>query len=156
MWRRLKDSGSNPKAERRLKVEGGRKAAQRSRGSNPKVEGRNYPKARSGFGLLSAFGFRASDQDFRQCFSDIPCAAIALRNDGKTDGPCDSQPRWGWPIPPAFPRVARGSQPWAGGHNPFGIAGLKALRKKAEPRSGFGFRNSIDPWSSKRLQFRSH
>ena len=31
------------------------------------------------------------------------------------------QPRWGWPTPPAFPRVARGSQPWASGRNPFGI-----------------------------------
>ena len=31
------------------------------------------------------------------------------------------QPRWGWPTPPAFPRVARGSQPWAWGRNPFGI-----------------------------------
>jgi len=42
------------------------------------------------------------------------------------------QPRWGWPIPPAFPRVARSprlrsalrrgkSQPWALGRNPFGI-----------------------------------
>jgi hypothetical protein len=31
------------------------------------------------------------------------------------------QPRWGWPTPPAFPRVARGSQPWALGRNPFGI-----------------------------------
>ena len=29
--------------------------------------------------------------------------------------------RWGWPTPPAFPRVARGSQPWAWGRNPFGI-----------------------------------
>ena len=29
--------------------------------------------------------------------------------------------RWGWPTPPAFPRVARGSQPWALGRNPFGI-----------------------------------
>ena len=35
-----------------------------------------------------------------------------------TTGP---QPRWGWPTPPAFPRVARGSQPWALGRNPFGI-----------------------------------
>src|ERR1039458_9975684 len=32
-----------------------------------------------------------------------------------------TQPRWGWPLAGAFPRVARGSQPWAGGHNPFGI-----------------------------------
>ena len=31
------------------------------------------------------------------------------------------QLRWGWPTPPAFPRVARGSQPWASGRNPFGI-----------------------------------
>ena len=31
------------------------------------------------------------------------------------------QPRWGWPTPPALPRVARGSQPWAWGRNPFGI-----------------------------------
>ena len=31
--------------------------------------------------------------------------------------------RWGWPTPPAFPRVARGSQPWASGRNPFGILG---------------------------------
>ena len=29
------------------------------------------------------------------------------------------QPRW--LTPPAFPRVARGSQPWASGRNPFGI-----------------------------------
>ena len=29
--------------------------------------------------------------------------------------------RWGWPTPPAFPRVARGSQPWALSRNPFGI-----------------------------------
>ena len=29
--------------------------------------------------------------------------------------------RWGWPPLPAFPRVARGSQPWALGRNPFGI-----------------------------------
>ena len=33
------------------------------------------------------------------------------------------QPRWGWPTPPALPRVARGSQPWAWGRNPFGILG---------------------------------
>ena len=32
-----------------------------------------------------------------------------------------TQPRWGWPLAGAFPRVARGSQSWAGGHNPFGI-----------------------------------
>jgi len=32
-----------------------------------------------------------------------------------------TQPRWGWPTPPAFPRVARASQPWALGRNPFGI-----------------------------------
>ena len=31
------------------------------------------------------------------------------------------QPRWGWPTSPAFPRVARGSQPGALGRNPFGI-----------------------------------
>ena len=31
------------------------------------------------------------------------------------------QPRRGWPTSPAFPRVARGSQPWALGRNPFGI-----------------------------------
>ena len=32
------------------------------------------------------------------------------------------QPRWGWPTPPAFPRVAsRTRQPWASGRNPFGI-----------------------------------
>ena len=30
--------------------------------------------------------------------------------------------RWGWSTPPAFPRVARGSQPcWALRRNPFGI-----------------------------------
>ena len=29
---------------------------------------------------------------------------------------------WGWPTPPAFPRVAsRTRQPWASGRNPFGI-----------------------------------
>ena len=38
------------------------------------------------------------------------------------------QPRWGWPTPPAFPRVARGSQPWALGRNPFGIQ-LGSFRK---------------------------
>ena len=52
-----------------------------------------------------------------------------------TTGP---QPRWGWPTPPAFPRVARGSQPWASGRNPFGIH-LWNFRKAlglAEPACG--------------------
>ena len=31
------------------------------------------------------------------------------------------QPRWGCDPPPLFPRVARSSQPWALGRNPFGI-----------------------------------
>ena len=34
----------------------------------------------------------------------------------------EAQPRWGWGIQFCPPRVARSSQPWAGGHNPFGIA----------------------------------
>ena len=50
-----------------------------------------------------------------------------------------------WPTPPAFPRVARGSQPWAWGRNPFGIlpamvrqrvasqAQLKAMQVWATP-----------------------
>jgi len=41
------------------------------------------------------------------------------------------QPRWGWPTPAAFPRVARGSQPWASGRNPFGIQ-LWNIRKALE------------------------
>src|SRR6266516_7302512 len=32
-----------------------------------------------------------------------------------------AQPRWGWMLSPPSPRVARASQPWAGGLNPFGI-----------------------------------
>ena len=32
------------------------------------------------------------------------------------------QPCWGWAhFPPGFPRVARCSQPWAGGLNPSGL-----------------------------------
>jgi len=84
------------------------------------VEGRNYPKARSGFGLLSAFGFRASDQDFRQCFSDIPCAAIALRNDGKTDG--SAIPKG---IVSSSPATESARLPWVSVHvilNPFSCA----------------------------------
>ena len=45
------------------------------------------------------------------------------------------QPRW--PTPPAFPRVARGSQPWASGRNPFGILWnfRKALDKNVRARA---------------------
>src|SRR6266511_527877 len=43
-----------------------------------------------------------------------------------------AQPRWGWMLSPARPRVARASQPWAGGHNPFGIerSNFKRSRKR--------------------------
>ena len=47
-----------------------------------------------------------------------------------------TQPRWGWPTPPAFPRVARGSQPWALGRNPFGIQ-RRYFRKALDPRQTF-------------------
>ena len=33
----------------------------------------------------------------------------------------ETQPRWGWMIWCLFPRVAALRQPWAEGHNPFGI-----------------------------------
>src|SRR5437762_12003078 len=33
----------------------------------------------------------------------------------------EAEPRWGWALFLGLPRVARASQPWAGGHNPFGI-----------------------------------
>lgn len=36
--------------------------------------------------------------------------------------PVMPQPRWGWSDPKNFPKVgAKARQPWAGGHNPFGI-----------------------------------
>jgi hypothetical protein len=44
-----------------------------------------------------------------------------------------SQPRWGWfnlhPLPRVAPPLrARAGQPWAGGHNPFGIAAQRTTR----------------------------
>ena len=59
MWRRLKDSGSNPKAERRLKVEGGWEESRaaftwiKSEGGRPKLP-------QSALGLRSSFGLRVS------------------------------------------------------------------------------------------------
>src|SRR5439155_23105656 len=41
-----------------------------------------------------------------------------LRRDRETE----TRPRWGWKLCGPPPRVARSSQPWAGRHNPFGIA----------------------------------
>ncbi len=38
-----------------------------------------------------------------------------------------AQPRWGWPSPPRFPRVARASQPWALSRNPFEIRDPRLL-----------------------------
>ena len=53
------------------------------------------------------------------------------------------QPRWGWKHSVGIPRVARSSQPWAGGCNPFGIDRITAspcvLMKR--PRQ---------PWASRR------
>ena len=55
------------------------------------------------------------------------------------DGQRMPQPRWGWGSRRSLPRVARGSQPWAGGHNPFGIGkGPTALRLHADAVEGQG------------------
>src|ERR1035441_585315 len=49
-----------------------------------------------------------------------------------------TQPRWGWPLAGAFLRVARGSQPWAGGHIPLGLR----LSRSVSPGSAFDVRRS--------------
>ena len=66
-----------------------------------------------------------------------------------TTGP---QPRWGWRIVDGFPRVARSSQPWAGGRNPVGILrwnyrkapGFSRVLAKGESESRF---NGFGGWS---------
>ena len=48
------------------------------------------------------------------------------------------QPRWGCdPLRP-LPRVARSSQPWAGGHNPVGIEAANLLRLKSNHSKSSG------------------
>ena len=40
------------------------------------------------------------------------------------------QPRWGWGVRVRLPRVARSSQPWAEGLNPFGIERPRAVKQR--------------------------
>ncbi len=47
----------------------------------------------------------------------VSIRAILNPNDSAPSPPTGHN-RWGWPTPPAFPSVARGSQPWALGRNP--------------------------------------
>src|SRR5258705_4351055 len=57
---------------------------------------------------------------------------------------------WGVDV---LPRVARASQPWAGGHNPFGI-GTGFLQEEAEKaESGWRKRRFFAAWTSFPLSF---
>ena len=53
------------------------------------------------------------------------------------------QPRWGWPTPPAFPRVARGSQPWALGRNPFGIQRWNFRKAGAQILAALDYKSAL-------------
>ncbi len=51
---------------------------------------------------------------------DNPERVVADDRENKTM----PQPRWGYELSIALPRVARSSQPWAELHNPFGIENM--------------------------------
>jgi hypothetical protein len=147
LWRRLKDSGSNPKAERRLKVEGGWEESRaaftwiKSEGGRPKLP-------QSALGLRSSFGLRVSG--FGPGFPPMlfgyslrghcPTERRKDRWFGNPKGIVSSSP--GLPSPRGYPGLASGrfstglwplsaiapqslgladSTRWALGRNPFGI-----------------------------------
>ena len=63
------------------------------------------------------------------------------------------QPRWGWVLGRGVPKVARPSQPWADGHNPFGIeSGGHCSKNGVAPRRQGGGRKQSAPVQQQRQQ----